>query len=213
MHLTRLLACIHAGTVPLVRKTAPRLRKGARAANTLRTTMEWPENPAFPPCFSTRVADAMFLYGAYRSLHMLIYGETRAEDQPRFAAARAHLPRDVAEVAMHPAFHEFKQRFINFCAHFGYTHPHPFPTDRDAMGDPAPPDAVAGGVVPVPPPPLRYPNLLLQQMLHLCTPCAPILDGDAASSSDASSFDGSSFMSAFVDIDSSYGVLSVTVVG
>ena len=89
----------------------------------------------------------------------------------RFAAARAHLPRDVAEVAVHPVFHEFKQRSINFCAHFGYTHPHPFPTDGDAMGDPAPPppDAVVGGAVLVPPP-VQYPDLLLRQMLHLHTP-------------------------------------------
>ena len=68
MHLTRLLAYIHAGTVPVVKKMATRPRLGARAANTLQATMQWPEDPAFPPCFNTRVADATLLYGAYRSL-------------------------------------------------------------------------------------------------------------------------------------------------
>ena len=53
MHLTRLLACIHAGTVPFVKKTAARPQPGARAANTLHATMEWPEDPGFPPCFNT----------------------------------------------------------------------------------------------------------------------------------------------------------------
>ena len=36
------------------------------------------------------------------------FSETRAKNQPRFAVARAHLPCDVAKVAVHPAFHEFK---------------------------------------------------------------------------------------------------------
>ena len=52
---------------------------------------------------------------------------------------------------MHPASPEFKQRFINFCAHFGNTRPHPFPIDGDAVSDPAPPDAVAGGGSCAPP--------------------------------------------------------------
>ena len=52
MHLTWLLACIHAGTVLFVRKIAVRPWQGARATNTLRATMEWPEEPSFPPCFS-----------------------------------------------------------------------------------------------------------------------------------------------------------------
>ena len=68
MHLTRLLACIHAGTVLVVKQMAAGPCPGARAANTLQATMQWPEDPTFPPCFNTRVADATLLCGAYRSL-------------------------------------------------------------------------------------------------------------------------------------------------
>ena len=34
---------------------------------------------------------------------------------------------------------------MNFCAHFGYTRPHPFPADGDNVGDPDPPDVPVGG--------------------------------------------------------------------
>ena len=73
MHLARLLACIPAGIVPVVKKMAARPRPGARAANTLQATMEWPEDPGFPPCFNTQVADATLLYGAYHSLDVLFF--------------------------------------------------------------------------------------------------------------------------------------------
>ena len=91
MHLTQLLTCIHTGTMPFVKKMAARPQPGARAANTLQATMQWPEYLGFPPCFNTQVADATFLYGAYRSLDALFFRYTRAEGQPRFDAARAHL--------------------------------------------------------------------------------------------------------------------------
>ena len=152
MHLPWLLACTHAGTMLFVKKMAARPGPGARAANTLQATMDWSEDPGFQPCFNTQVADATFLYGAYRSLDVLFISETRAESRPRFDAARAHLPRDEAEVPVHPAFCEFKQRFMKFCAHFGYTHPHPFPVDGDAVGHPPPPPGRTGrgGAVPFP---------------------------------------------------------------
>ena len=79
IHLTRLLACIHGGTVPLVKKMTARPQPGARAANTLQATMEWPEDPSFPLCFNSQVADATFLYGAHRSLDVLFFSATRAE--------------------------------------------------------------------------------------------------------------------------------------
>ena len=81
---------------------------GARAANTLQATMEWPEDSSFPPYFNTRVADATLLYGACRSLDVMFFSETKVESQPRHDAARVHLPRDVAEVPVHPVFHEIK---------------------------------------------------------------------------------------------------------
>ena len=79
MHLTRLLACIHLITMPFAKKMATRPRPGARAANTLHATMQWPENLSLSPCFNTQVADATFLYGACRSLNVLFFCETRAE--------------------------------------------------------------------------------------------------------------------------------------
>ena len=79
MHLTRLLACIHAGTVPFVRKMATRPRPGARAANTVQATMQWPEDPTFVFCLNTRVADATLLHGAYRLLDVLLFSETKVE--------------------------------------------------------------------------------------------------------------------------------------
>ena len=93
-------------------------RQGARAANALWATMVWPEELAFPVCFINWVADATFLYGAYCSLDVLFFSETRTESQPRLALARAHLPRDLAEAPVHPVFHDFKQRFINFNGSF-----------------------------------------------------------------------------------------------
>ena len=44
-----------------------------RAANTLQSTMEWPGDLGFLPCFNTPVADATFLYGAYRSTDVLFF--------------------------------------------------------------------------------------------------------------------------------------------
>ena len=79
MHLTRLLACILGRTVPFVKKMATRPRPGARAANTMQATMQWSEDPTFPPCFNTRVADGTLLYGSYRSLDVLFFGETKVE--------------------------------------------------------------------------------------------------------------------------------------
>ena len=128
--------------------------------------MDWSEDPGFQPCFNTQVADATFLYGAYRSLDVLFFSETTAESQPRFDAARAHLPRDEAEVPVHPAFCEFKQRFMNFCAHFGYTHPHPFPVDGDAVGHPPPPPGRTGRGGRSLSPPKLYPGLLRQSLHH-----------------------------------------------
>ena len=66
--------------------------------------MEWPEDPGFPPCFNTKVADATFVYGAYCSLDVLFFSETRAESEPRLDETRPHLPRDVADVPAHPTF-------------------------------------------------------------------------------------------------------------
>ena len=143
--------------MPFVEKMATGPRPGGRVVNTLQATMQWLENLAFPPCFNTRVADATLLYGAYCSLDMFFLSETKAESHPRLDVARAHLPRDVAAVPAHPAFREFKRRFMNFCAHFGYTRPHPFPADGDALGDPAPPGHAGrgGGSLPPPPPSCR----------------------------------------------------------
>ena len=76
--------------------------------------MQWPEYPGFPPCFNTPVCDATLLYGVHRLLDVLFFSETKVESQPRFDAARAHPPRDVAEVPVHFALREFKQRFMNF---------------------------------------------------------------------------------------------------
>ena len=73
MHLTWLLACIHAGNVPFVKKMAARPRLGAWVANTLQATLDWPAEPSFPPCLNTPVADASFLYGAYCSLDVLFF--------------------------------------------------------------------------------------------------------------------------------------------
>ena len=74
------------------------------------------------------------------------------ESRRRFDAARVHLLGDVAEVPVHHVFHNFKQRFMKFSAHFGYTRPHPFPADGDVVGDPPPPDALLGVGAPCPPP-------------------------------------------------------------
>ena len=115
--------------------------------------MEWPEDPCLPPCFNTHVADATLLYGAYCSLDVLFFSEARVESHSRFNALRAHLPRDMGEVPVHPTLCEFKQRFRNLCAHFGYTRAHHFSAHGDAVGDPAPLDAPAtGGSLPPPPP-------------------------------------------------------------
>ena len=103
---------------------------------------------------------------AVRSLDVFFFSETRVESQPKFHAARAHLPCDVAKVPVHPAFCEFKQRFMNFCAHFGYTRTHPFPADGDAVGDSAPPDAPAKGGGPCPPPPPTLYPVVLRPSLH-----------------------------------------------
>ena len=69
---------------------------------------------------------------------------------------------------LHPAFREFKQRFMNFCAHFGSTRPHPFPTDGEAVGDPPPPRPKWQGrrSLPPPPPAKLYPGLLRQSPHH-----------------------------------------------
>ena len=56
---------------------AARPRLGARAANALQASMEWPEDPGFPPCFNTQVADATFPYGAHRSRDVLFFSETK----------------------------------------------------------------------------------------------------------------------------------------
>ena len=140
------------------------------------------------------------------------FSETKVESHPRFDAARAHLPRDVAEVPVHHASCKFKQRFINFCAHFGYASPHPFPADGDALGDPAPPDAPAGGgSLSPPPPPKVVPGLVAAEPAPR-NPVGPIVDGDDATSTNASSSDVSSSTSAIVNNDSSDGVHSVTVI-
>ena len=73
MHLTPLLACIHAGTVTVVKKMAAGPRPGAQAPDTLQGTMEWLKDPVFPPCFKTQLADATFLYAAYRSLEVFFF--------------------------------------------------------------------------------------------------------------------------------------------
>ena len=54
---------------------------------------------------------------------------------------------------------------MKFYALLGYTRPHPFPVDRDAVGNPAPSDALAGTAVPIPPPKL-YPGLLPESLHH-----------------------------------------------
>ena len=71
---------------------------------------------------------------------------------------------------MHPAFRAFKLWFINFCAHFGYTRPQHFPTEGYAVGNSARllRCGLAGAAAPEPPS-LQYPDLLLQQILHMHT--------------------------------------------
>ena len=114
---------------------------------------------------------------------------------------------------MHLALREFKQRFINFSAHFGYTHQHPFPIEGDAVGDLPPADAVAGGGGPVPPlPPQAVPGPPDAADPAPPNPMVPILDGDDASITDSSSSDVSSLACVVVDSDSSDGVHSVTVI-
>ena len=113
---------------------------------------------------------------------------------------------------MHPAFREFKQRFINFCAHFGYTRPHPFPADGDALGDYPllpPPDAPARGALPIPPQGVPGPIAAEPAPRN---PVGPILDGDDATSTDASSCDASSLTCAIVESEISNLVRSVTVI-
>ena len=91
MHLTRLLACIQAGTVRLVRKMVVRPRQGARAAYTLRATMKWPEDPGFPPCLSAPVADATVLYGPYRLLDLLLFLVRRGREVIQGLQLQGHI--------------------------------------------------------------------------------------------------------------------------
>ena len=211
MHLARMLACIRAGTVPFVEKMATRPRPGARAANTLQASGQWTRNANFPPCFNTQVVDATLLFGAYRSLDVLFFGAMKVESWHRIDEARAHLLRDVAEVLVHRAFAEFKPWFMNFRAHFGYTGPHPFPVDGNVVTDPAPSDALAGGGVLPPPPPQVVPGTVAEESAPQNRVC-PIVDGDDATSSDASSFDVLSLTSFVVDIDSLDGFHNETVI-
>ena len=186
---------------------AIRPQQGTHTTNTLRATMKWLEDPGFPPCLTTAVGDATHLYIAYRALDVLcldvfFLSEIRAVSWPRFPAAGAHMPPDMAEVALHPAFHDFKQPFIKFCAHFGYTRPYPFPIDGDAVGDPAPLDAVARAAILVPPPPPAVPRPAFAEDPTLAHPVVRAMDGDGASDSDVSSSNVSSLTSAGGDSDS-----------
>ena len=83
---------------------------------------------------------------------------------------------------MHLAFHKLKQGFMNFCAHFGYTRPHPFPADGDAVG---PARVGGGGFVP---PPQVVPGPVAEEPAPRNL-VDPIVDGVDATSSDASSSD------------------------
>ena len=208
LHLTRLLACIHSNTMPLVKEMDARPMVGCPGCQ-YPVGMEWRDDPSLPRCCKTQVAHATLLYGAYRSLDVLFFSETKVESEPRFDAARAHLPRDVAEVPVHPSFRDFREQFMNFCAHLGYTRPHPLPAYGDGGGVPARPDAPArgGGSSPH----KLYPGRL-QQILHHTTLWVLLWNGDDATSGDASSSDVSSLRPAVVDNDGSDGVHIVTVI-
>ena len=97
---------------------------------------------------------------------------------------------------------------MNFCAHFGHTRPHPFAADGDVAGDPDPPDAQTGGVGV---PPQVVPGPIAAEPAPRNS-VGPIVDGDDATSNDASSSHVLSLTSYVVDNDSSEGVHSVTII-
>ena len=107
--------------------------------------------------------------------------------------------RNLAEVALEPAFHEFKLRFIILYAHVRCTHPHPFPTNGHVVGDPTPLDVLAGAADGIPPPPPCATHTAATEDPAPAHPVVSMSDGNVVSDGDESPSNIFHLMFAVVD--------------